>query len=111
MELSLNPGVVRNDTIMALFDLSANYHMDADIPHPYSFGLAAQNELREENLRKPLDDLETKRSLRRGQSPVVWIARCVSECVLRSRSDSIPNTFTRKVIAMQSMRVKITSPN
>lgn len=54
---------------MSLFDLSATYHLDADVAMPYEMG----DDLAEV-LSRPLD-LEGRRSLRSGQSPVLWIGR------------------------------------
>lgn len=119
MELTWNAEVVRNDSIMALFDLSAHYQLDSDIPQPYSLGerYVLNGRLKEEELRRPLDDLRSKRSLhKRGQSPVVWIARFDGCCVIipffvLTFHNLIHHSYILKAIAMHQMRASIISQN
>ncbi len=72
-----NSPVVREKSLAAKFDLRATYALDSDIPLTYETGVDFIKTLRAPS---PVNRTE-KRSMKKGQSTVIWIASYVEQCL------------------------------
>ena len=71
-EVSWNSPVIKNESLFAMMDLSGTYALSSDIPQTYETKADLVSVLR-----APLANFTEKRSLARGQSPILWIATYV----------------------------------